>query len=143
MKKPFKRKIYLINPEFQVSFIKYILSLLVVVTAVFYGAISLLFWTFAEKGRKLGLNPEHIFFSFLKEQRDTMDLIFLGTTILTALVIIGFGLFLSNRVAGPIHRLKLFLADYKTNKSGTPVKFREKDYFQDLAESVNEALELK
>lgn len=139
----FKRKIYLINPDFQISFIKYTLALLILIVGVFYSAISVLFWTFAEKGRKLGLQPGHVFFSFLREQRDTMDLIFAVTAVVTSIIIITYGLFLSNRVAGPIHRLKLFLKDYKTQETPKPVKFREKDYFGDLADSVNDALDLK
>ncbi len=138
-----KRKKYLINPDFQISFIKLIMILLIIVIGIFYGANTLLFWTFAEKGRVLGLEPNHVFFSFLMEQRNTMDMIFIWTTLVTTIVVISYGLFLSNRVAGPVHRLKVFLDEYKANNNQSPLKFRKKDYFPELAESINEALKLK
>lgn len=137
-----KRKQFLINPKFQLSFIRYTLLLVVIVLATFYGANLYLFRLFAEKGENLGLPPGHVFFAFIQEQQSTMDIVFAGTALLAALFISIYGLLLSHRIAGPIHHLKLFFRGYKENEKRA-LSFREKDYFKDLAEEINDALDLK
>ena len=47
------------------------------------------------------------------------------------------GLYLSHRVAGPLGRLKNEMDGVASGKTPGVVKFRKKDFFQDLAASFN------
>jgi hypothetical protein len=135
---PNKRKKFLINPPFQISIIRQMLILTCVVIAIFYGANIYHFWSLRRQGLSLGLPPEHVFFRFLAEQQYTMDLLFLFTSVLAFLTIVGFGLFLSHRIAGPLYRLKQYLHESHLDPNNTEALcFRENDYFPDVAEAVN------
>ena len=64
-------------------------------------------------------------------------------SILNLFVIIGFSLFFSHRMAGPIHRIKMTLEGYVANKSVTSIRLRKKDHFSEVAELLNKALKLE
>lgn len=134
------RRVLLINKPFQVSFLKHVLFLAFLVLAIFYGALYYLFYSFRQQGVEMGLDPSHVFFRFIDKQQFTMDMIFGITMVITVVVIVAYGLLLSNRVAGPLHRLKLFLEEYKKSHEHKELKFREGDYFPEIADAVNEAL---
>jgi hypothetical protein len=137
-KVPKKRQQFLINPAFQVSVIRQMLVLTGLVIGIFYAANYYHFWSLAAQGLALGLPPTHVFFKFLSEQQRTMDLIFIVTSLLTLVTIVGFGLFLSHRVAGPLYRLKQYLAEPSADtQTLEPLKFRDGDYFPDVAEAIN------
>lgn len=136
-----KRKKFLIQPAFQISVIKHMTLLTVFVIMTFYSANLYHFWSLRERGLKLGLAPDHIFFEFLRSQQRTMDLIFIVTSIVVLAIIVGFGVFLSHRVAGPLHRLKTYLGE-DHSKTKYPLKFRKNDYFTDVADALNKRLGL-
>lgn len=136
-----QRKVLLINRKFQLSFLSYTLSIAVVIMAVFFAANRYFFWAFERKGRAMGLEEGHIFFRFLAEQRGTMDLIYLTTGVVACVILLAHGLYLSNRVAGPLYNLQKYLQDYLAGRKQAPLQFREKDYFQELAETVTETVE--
>jgi hypothetical protein len=142
MKKiPKKRQQFLINSAFQLSVIRQMLVLTGLVIGIFYAANFYHFWSLKAQGLALGLPPTHVFFRFLQEQQRTMDLIFIVTALLTLLTIVGFGLFLSHRVAGPLYRLKQYLAETPVDgKVQELLKFRDGDYFPDVADAINSRL---
>ena len=131
-----QRKKLLVEPEFQKSFLAYTVSIAMVVAGVFFTAIRIFFWKLEMKGEAIGLPVNHIFFQFVREQRWNMDVIFLITSVLTIGILVATGLHLSNRIAGPIYRLKKFLADYRAGTAKGPMSFRENDYFHSLAPFV-------
>ncbi len=51
--------------------------------------------------------------------------------------IIFYGLYLTNRIAGPIYRLKIHMENMIAGKEVEDVVFRKNDYFKDLAETFN------
>ncbi|MCX7998513.1 MAG: hypothetical protein N3A69_06100 [Leptospiraceae bacterium] len=67
----------------------------------------------------------------------------LGVSFLNILVISIFSLFFSHKMAGPLYRIKLTLHNFVTHKTAHKIKLRKNDFFQDLAEKINQALELK
>lgn len=67
----------------------------------------------------------------------------LGVSLLNILVISIFSLFFSHKMAGPLYRIKLTLDNFITYKTAHAIKLRKNDFFQDLAEKINQALELK
>jgi methyl-accepting chemotaxis protein len=138
--KKFVRRKLLIDPSFQLYFLAYSVGIAVIVSAIFFIANRLLFQSFLTQGRALGLPPEHMFFRFILEQRAVLDLTLIGTSLIVIFLLIAYGLYLSNRVAGPIYRLKNSLKAYTASGKFSPVKFRKRDFFQDLATSVNDAI---
>jgi len=48
---------------------------------------------------------------------------------------------LSNRFVGPVKRLRRVLRELAQGRRFSPVKFREGDYWQELAEELNQAVE--
>jgi hypothetical protein len=135
------RKKLLIDPEFQKSFLTYTIGTAMAVVGVFFLAIRVFFWRLETKGVAIGLPSDHIFFQFVREQRWTMDVIFLVTACATVAILVSTGLHLSNRIAGPIYRARKYLAAYREGNKAGKLAFREKDYFTELATSINEALE--
>ncbi len=130
----------LVEPAFQLSFLRYTSALGLAILALAYGANRYFFWKFAAKGRELGLPEGHVFFEFLTEQSRIMGWIYLATGLLTIVLISTFGLYISNRIAGPIHRLRTHLAFRREGKAVEPLAFRKDDYFADLAEPLNACL---
>ena len=135
-----RRKQLLIDPHFQMSFLGYSVSTAILVTAIFFTANRVFFWFFAQKGKTLGLPENHIFFRFIAQQRWTMDLISVITALLVSAVLVAYGLYFSNRIAGPIYHLKNHLRDRSEGKSRGPLHFRNNDFFPELPELVNRAL---
>jgi sensor histidine kinase YesM len=139
--KPHKRTRFLINPSFQLSFIKHSVFLALLTLAIFYSANLYHFWEFKNKGLNAGLSSDHVFFEFLNQQQRAMDYTFVAIAALAFVIIAAYGLFLSHRVAGPIYRLTQYLKNFKAETETKPLKFREDDYFADLAEAVNTCLQ--
>lgn len=50
---------------------------------------------------------------------------------------------LSHRFAGPISRLRKTLLDIKAGRAVVPLKFRETDFWQEIASDFNEVMELE
>jgi methyl-accepting chemotaxis protein len=62
-------------------------------------------------------------------------------SILDLLIIVVFSLFYSHSMAGPIHNIKVALADLAKGGEPKPIRIRKSDQFQDLAELLNEVIE--
>ena len=138
-----RRKKLLINPEFQLRFMKNIVVLNVIVCAVFYAANYYFFWRTNNLGRDIGLEEGHVFFKFMEEQQRLMAMVFTGTATLVTGILLIFGLVYSHRIVGPMYHLKKYLAERGAGKIRHTLGFREKDYFQDVADSVNAYLDIK
>lgn len=67
----------------------------------------------------------------------------LGVSILNIIVVSIFSLFFSHKMAGPLYRIKSTLDNFIAYKTAHAIKLRKTDFFQDLAEKINQALELK
>jgi signal transduction histidine kinase len=50
------------------------------------------------------------------------------------------GLYVSNKIAGPIHNLKNHINETLENKNPKPLQFRPNDYFSEIVEPYNELL---
>ncbi len=133
-----RRKKLLINPDFQIKFLKNLLFLNVAVCGIFYLAHAYFFWQGRELGRSIPLPADHVFFRFIDEQQRTMNLISLGTMCVVSGLIIAFGLVYSHRIAGPIFRLQKFLKEKREGTEKGQLSFRENDYFPEVAHAVND-----
>lgn len=138
---PGRRKILLINPRFQLSFIGFTLAVSMATTAIFYGAIYYFFWRFRSLGLAVGLPPDHVFFRFIDQQQVVLNWGFVVVTLVAISVLVLCGLYMSHRVAGPLYRLLGHMKRVAAGETTENVKFREKDYFQELADAYNAQLQ--
>jgi HAMP domain-containing protein len=132
-----KRRKFLIDPQFQLTFMAYMAGLSALAIAIFYASNVYFFWRFREMGSAVGLSPDHIFFQFLRDQQTTMTVIFAVTATLAIGTLLVCGLLISHRVAGPLLRLRNQMHLIAEGKASAPVKFRDNDFFQELAEAFN------
>jgi nitrogen fixation/metabolism regulation signal transduction histidine kinase len=66
-----------------------------------------------------------------------MNLIFIIAAIIVLITTSLGALFLSHKVAGPLHRLKIHLSQIVIENKLRPVKFRKGDFFIELEEFFN------
>ena len=94
-------------------------------------------------GVAAGLEEGHIYYQFINSVILKYTLSFTITIILCSLVFYAFGLYMSNKIAGPIFSLNLSLKKRLEGKDldPTPIKIRSDDYFQDLAQNIRLNLE--
>jgi hypothetical protein len=138
MFKIFRRQ-YLVEPKFQMSFLGFSLVVAVMVSGIFYIGYHYSFSTLFQTSEMLhNTTPEMA--ELLKEQMELMGKLFwlaLSTSFLGIMIL---GLQMSNRVAGPIVRLRKHLAEYNEKGVYRPVEFRKNDFFIELAEDINKAI---
>jgi len=134
----FKRKSYLINPRFQISFILILTGFSLTVLTVVYISLMRFFDHYTKNGQGLGLSNKHIFFEFINSQKHFMNRLFLFTSIFLIVFEFIFGLLYSHRICGPLQNMKSFLDHQDPNKTQKLLAFRKTDYFKDLAESFNQ-----
>lgn len=135
------RKRLLINPPFQYSFMRYFVGIAAVTIAVFYAAKAFFFYEVQGYLKGMGFSPDHVLYDYLSRQSRLMD----GIFAIAAIMEVGFlgwmGLRISHRVAGPLHRLKIEMLRTARGGEVTHLKFRDGDYFEDLAGAYNEQME--
>lgn len=136
-----RRSKLLINPKFQVAFMRNLIFLNIGICAIFYLAHSYFFWQGRELGNSIQLPSEHVFYRFLDEQQRILNLISIGTMFVVSTMIVFFGLLYSHRIAGPVYRFQKYLKNKVEGKDVGELSFREEDYFPELAESLNKYIE--
>jgi hypothetical protein len=133
------RKVILINKPFQYSILGWFSLLSALLIAIFYTTIWYFFHNLEKEAISVGLPPDHIFFTFINQQKSIMDNVFIFSSIIALFVILMGGLILSHKVAGPLYRLTKHLQGHDRSNI-TPLKFRKGDYFPEIEESFNEFL---
>lgn len=139
-KQKYRRKQYLINPEFQITVIGFFVGLAVVTIGVFFWSIHLVLSNFEETLKSLSLPEGHTLLLFVSENRKAMNIIFGTTSILLFIFLVVGGLILSHHIAGPIYRLKKHIQLVNSGESFGDLNFRKKDFFQDILPDYNTML---
>ncbi|MBC74787.1 MAG: hypothetical protein CME64_02110 [Halobacteriovoraceae bacterium] len=130
------RKTFLINKRFQFTFIGYFLGLSLAACAGFYIAITYYFIELEKKA--MGeLQQGHALLEFLKTQQADLNFHFIITSL--AIIVLGIlgGLYISHKVAGPIHRLTTYLEANSKSKDCPLITFRKGDFFPELKTALN------
>lgn len=133
---PRQLKNLFINPNFQLRFMSYFVTLFFLTTISLYSTTFLFFWRIKEKALKVGIPEGHAFFRFLGTQKEDLDALFIGLAILNLLLLLGIGFIISHRIAGPIHKLKKQLE--QIDNQPEEFKLRESDFFRELEPLVKE-----
>jgi len=129
------RKVLLINPRFQLTFLGFTAALAGLVIATIYGANFYFFTKFYRLGVELKLPTDHVFFQFLHQQKNTMMTVFGVTSAVVFVTLTVLGLVFSHRIAGPLYRMQRHLQE--TAGRPKPVQFRKRDFFPELADAYN------
>ncbi len=149
----YKRSRFIINPQFQYRLI----ALFFAVSLVMSGAILAFAWKsyssftskLQEKQTQMGLYTEMVneyvekdvtVFWVPKEFKREFLWKLLGFTLLLSLAVIFLGVFVSHRIAGPLHRLNRFMLDIAEGKAVPELRFRDHDEFMHMAESFNKCV---
>lgn len=135
-----RRRILLINTRFQVSMMIYAVLMITLVSAIFYFYETFFLFQISEIVMdKAG--PESELMRSIETLHSVVFPWFVLAVIATALIIMSFITFLSHRIAGPIYHAEMYLNQIAKDPSKKRrIKFREKDYFHELAAAVNAAI---
>lgn len=132
-----KRRKFLINEHFQLHFIGFATVLSLCACVLFYVAGEYFFDKYYGFAIDAGMRPADPFFKVLANMRMLLTYIFAFTSLLVVLVSVIGGLLFSNRVAGPMYRLRKHFEAVARGETWTDVAFRKGDYFEDLATAYN------
>lgn len=137
----YKRRVYLINKNFQIKFIIYTMILAVLIICAFYGMVHYFFKTSVSLGMEAGFPPGHVYFRFVEDSRADMNIFFIITSAIVFVMLMITGTFFSHKIAGPIYRLTNYLLSISADKITEPVKFRNHDFFPEVADAYNRRIE--
>ncbi len=137
MKRKDHRQGYLINRPFQLKLILGANILAVSLSAGLFGLMRFFADKVLLRAGSLQLPPNHPFLRYLHHSDGSLLMLCLvaGLFIVTALNVLG--LVISHRIAGPLHRLRRHLEDAAEGKTTADVRFRDDDYFPELANACN------
>jgi hypothetical protein len=130
------RKNFIINKEFQFKFIFFMLLIGLLTLTSTYLILQDYFIEFYKIADESGLPSNHPFRELIGYQKDKMHLLFVILAGINLLVITLSGIWMGHKIAGPIYRIVKSLKEDK----GTEIITREKDYFKELPEALNEFL---
>ena len=134
------RSNYFINPKFQKKIVLYFLSFTIVSSLIFFFSSYFFISELLSLGRELGLKNDHIYFKFINQHGSNLYLINAVATFFIFCVQIGFGIFMSHKIAGPLYRLTNDLNSAESIDDIKQIKARQGDFFQEVFEALNNKL---
>ena len=138
-----RRGKFFINPTFQKKIIISVLGLICLVSFLFIGTSIYFFEKMKQLGRIAGLAEGHVYFQFVENQSHQYMIISgLGFLLITIFVFI-WALRMSHRIAGPFYNLCQSVDEMKKSGELRKIKFRDGDFFPEVADSVNEIIGMK
>ncbi len=140
MKKNRKLKNYILFPKIQLKFV--ILSIVTTLVAVgaFLFQVHASFSDLNLIGKKIGLKEGNSFFKLLEAQESIIIKNSLIAFVLVLIISVVLNFLMTHRALGPFYRLKVFFKGYSKG-SGDKIRFRDTDYFKELEDDINKALE--
>lgn len=154
-KRVWRRKKYVINRQFQFSFIATFLLMIVVSLLVFSGGAGVFYWfrymagenvfsefifihkqirTYNEEGEPTGTKSEQL------PPINRAELILpplLINNLIIVVMIAGIGIFYSHRIAGPVYRMEQDIGRVLSGEKGVAIRLRKKDKLKSLAAKIN------
>jgi hypothetical protein len=128
----YKRRIYLINPKFQIKFALLVTAFLIGVSLIYpytiYQIIESVSPLLADKVKGFAERKNDILF--------TLGVWQFGYS----LIVFSVCIFFSHKIAGPIYKLNIFLKKIPELGVLQTMHFRDGDYFRELEQSYNAAI---
>jgi methyl-accepting chemotaxis protein len=137
MAQPNRRRTYLINPRFQWRFIGFMAVVSLLAILLLFLSNILFFQDMAREARSVGLTPDNPYFDFLQEQKSSLSRLYFGVSAVVFVLMMTLGILYSHRIVGPLHNLNNKMKRIADGEDLSPLKFRRRDQFQELAESFN------
>jgi ABC-type multidrug transport system fused ATPase/permease subunit len=132
-----KRKIYLINPHFQIKFSLFFCGLIFLSSLIYPITIYDLSSNYIEYASK----SSPFVSNQLEEMRNSI-LIFLSLWQLGFIFLVFIlCIFFSHKLAGPMYKLQKFLREKLTTDNRDKLRFRKGDYFTEVADDINALFE--
>ncbi len=141
MQEKYSRKILLVNPSFQFSFMRHSILMTIVALTIFYIFKIYIFWELKDIALSTGISPDHDFISLIDNRNYVIDLSFVVLAANLGLMMLGWALWVSHKVAGPIHRIRNEIKKIIDGQSINRINIRDHDYFHELKDSVNLLIE--
>ena len=135
-----RRKTYLINPRFQWRFIGFMATVSLLAISILFLSNILFFQDMHAEALSVGLAPDNPYFDFLTAQKASLSRLYFGVSAVAFVVMMGLGIMYSHRIAGPLYHLNNKMKAIAAGEDPSPVSFRQKDQFLELAESFNAML---
>ncbi len=129
----YKRSIFLVNPGFQIKF-ALVVSSIILLSSLAYPVILIDFFD------EIVLRFPQLHANINDTRNELIIFLFVIQILFTALVFIFF-IFMTHKIAGPMHKLKSHLLEIRHGQAISPLNFRKSDYFQDVSEEVSLFLE--
>ncbi len=136
------RSRYLLNPKFQLSSVGLHIAIGLIAIGVIYYQNHYLFEKLTGLNTRNFEDDPYLMQLILNEQ-SSMNHTFMWTALAVILINSIGGVFLSQKVAGPIHRIHSHIENYLEGKKVSKLKFREHDYFPELADSIENLISKK
>ena len=133
----YRRRTFLINKPFQLRYAFYVCSWLFALSLMYPLIIYNLFDYFM---RYLVTDPMGPAVSSLAMTRKDILWLLILLQILFLTVTFLISIFISHRIAGPVYKLRKFLADAIAGNKTDKLVFRKDDHFQELADDYNKLL---
>jgi hypothetical protein len=124
-----RRRQHWIDPRFQGKYLLQILGLELLVAVVTMVMTLALVATLFSSGFEHGLGWNRIFYCFV------------GMLILSSAVMTWIGVRVTHRICGPVYRMRQDLVAIRVRSSERPIKLRDGDEFQDLADEINRTVD--
>jgi len=133
----YSRKIYLINPKFQIQMSLYVCAVVFATSLIYvftvYQLLDAIIVDFSLRNPEIAMhysNKRSLLIYFLIGFH-------LGFTCLTFFACI----FFSHKIAGPLYKLQKHLRAIREDLNPGKLFFRKGDYFQDIADDINHTIE--
>jgi hypothetical protein len=131
-----KIKNILIEPGLQLRLLSYFVALFALTIITLYLVNYYFFATLKGKALAVGIPLEHVFFSYLNDQKSALDRLFFFLAFLNFIFLSAVGFIVSHRVAGPFYKLKRHLRELGPNSPD--LKLRNRDLLKDIEPIVND-----
>lgn len=135
------RSRWIVMPKFQLAIF------MATFGSFFIAFITVAFMTYGsyrsllKEGLKGQLEENHPYFQFIKHQYNELIIYLVMALVLGTVITAFFAFFYSNKIAGPIYRLKLHLEDFNKTKELKEISFRKGDYLEDLGPLINSCIQ--
>ena len=142
MKANRKLKNYLLFPNIQFKFVFFTLlsSLFTVLFCLYQVKDS--FNYLRQVGERVNMQENSPYFRLISIQEDIIYQRVITALILGMILSLVINFIITHRALGPFYRLKIFFQNYNPADK-KPIEFRKEDYFKELEEDINRALEIK
>lgn len=135
------RKIFLINPPYQLSVMFHFLILFFSVMIVTVFAINWQLEPVVEQIKLSQLSASDPLIASMSDFIRMINITVIGLLGFSFVMFAIMALIVSHKSAGPVYSLTQHLRKIRSNKKVEPIHFRKGDYFQELAEEINEFID--